>query len=148
LTGCGQNGVKGLVPASGTIEYDGKPMGGICIVLTPTISSPSVYIGTAVSNENGIFTIRTLEQYGILPGNYNVSFSKTTSITTSDSGNQDPNAMDYTPPVIITKQELPDQYLSSETSGITVTIPSTGDQNIRFQLKPGTITHFPPTPKI
>ena len=63
-----------------------------------------------------------------LPGDYRVEISK------SVMGDKKPGASDDEPITINLRNELPMQYASIASSGLKVTVPDTGTDQIKFEL--------------
>ncbi len=78
LTGCPKSDPEAdrLVPASGTVTLDGKPIGGVSVHFSPRSGTPgNGAFATTSSDGNYVLTNRG-NKPGILAGNYSVSFSK------------------------------------------------------------------------
>ncbi|MFO0942675.1 MAG: hypothetical protein U0930_18210 [Pirellulales bacterium] len=72
LIGCG-SGDPSIVPAGGVVNFQGKPIGKINVMLMPTSSSGKIAEGT--TDESGKFTLQTMEPGdGAMVGEYKVGF--------------------------------------------------------------------------
>lgn len=130
-SGCNSAGsnLPKTVPASGVVTLDGKPVDGAQVVLV-TPAGEGVTGATAVTDSSGHFELRAFpEKPGAIPGNYQVQVSKTIQVKvegakgTVDGG--DPVRFEY---------GVPAKYTGYKTSGLTVTIPDTGNRDINFAL--------------
>jgi hypothetical protein len=127
--GCGQgSAIKGLAPCAGTVMLDGVPLGEAAIDFAPVDASGNLIIGnrggTAISDSNGNFTIKTAsDSPGIAPGTYKIRVSKMVEEKSND-------AQKSSIPKSITGK-----YATTETSDLTVEIPAKGDRNIKLVLK-------------
>lgn len=72
LAGCG-SGDASIVPAGGVVNYQGKPIGKINVMLMPKNGSGKIAEGT--TDENGKFTLQTMQPGdGAMVGEYQVGF--------------------------------------------------------------------------
>ena len=73
LAGCGSNGPT-LVPAGGVVNYKGKPIGKINVMLMPSAGSNGM-IAEGTTDETGKFKLQTKEPGdGAMVGSYTVAF--------------------------------------------------------------------------
>ncbi len=97
LTGCEETmeaPVEKLVPGSGTIKVDGKPMGAIRIRLTPINETKSVGGSWAVTKDDGTFSLtHWTNEPGIAPGSYLITFSRYVKPDGTPLGERDSPAM-------------------------------------------------------
>jgi hypothetical protein len=70
LAGCGG---PSLVPVKGLVKVDGKPAKGVVLTFIRDGSGPEDFPATAVTEENGVFTLVTAEKSGAEIGKYKVS---------------------------------------------------------------------------
>ena len=101
--GCGSQG--DLVPVSGQILWDGKPLEGATVFFMPTGRGT---MGSALTDASGRFTVKTGLRKGIRPGEYVVVVQKT---------EQPPDPYEY--PRLIT----PPKYADTRTSPFRYTAP-------------------------
>ncbi len=129
--GCNSTGsnLPKTVPAAGVVTLDGKPVDGAQVVLVP--ASQGITGATAVTDASGRFTLRAYpEKDGAIPGEYKVQVSKTIQVKVAgakgsvDGG--DPVRFEY---------GVPGKYTDSQKSGLSVTIPDTGNRDINLVLK-------------
>jgi hypothetical protein len=125
--GCGSGGrhLPKTVPASGVVTLDGKPVDGAQVVLVPAAEGKTGAFGT--TNGSGHFSLRAYdEKDGAIPGDYKVQVSKTVEVKLPgklDGG--DAVRFDY---------GVPAKYTGAKTSGLSVTIPDTGNRDIQLPL--------------
>jgi len=74
LTGC-NSGPK-LVPVTGTVTLDGKPLDGANIAFSPHPGNEYPAQGTDVTGAEGNYKLSTNGRAGLPPGKYTVSISK------------------------------------------------------------------------
>ena len=132
LVGCpSSQGLKGLVPAVGTVTYQNAPAEGASLTFIPVDKTGDARTASAVTDATGKFSIKTLSYSGIYPGEYNVMIMKTED--NSENSKEDIDSGKATKPPV--KHLLPQKYASASTSGIKVTIPPKGDQAIVINLE-------------
>ena len=128
--GCNSAGsnLPKTVPASGIVTLDGKPVDGAQVVLVPANEGITGAFG--VTNSSGHFSLRAYdEKDGAIPGEYKVQVSKTIQVKIEgakgsvDGG--DPVRFEY---------GVPAKYTGAKTSGLTVTIPDSGNRDINLAL--------------
>ena len=131
VLGCNSAGDKRpkTVPAQGVVTLDGKPVDGAQVVLVPSASQGTTG-AEGVTNSSGRFSLRAyVEKDGAIPGEYKVQVSKTIQVNAAggkgslDGG--DPVRFEYA---------VPAKYTSFKNSGLTVTIPETGNRDINLAL--------------
>lgn len=76
--GCG--GGPTLVPASGTVTLDGKPLEGATLSFIPAPSNAVSTSGTDISGPSGNFRMTYNGRAGLSPGKYRVAVSKTEEV--------------------------------------------------------------------
>ena len=73
VAGCGQSAP--LVPVTGTVKLDGKPVDGALVTFRPASGGLNA-VGTGTTNAQGEFTLRHVERgAGIPAGEYKVTLS-------------------------------------------------------------------------
>ena len=135
-TGCGGDAkLSGLVPASGKLTLDDAPLAGAVISFQPQSEGRSA---TATTDAAGAFQVMTLSPNdGIFPGDYNITVTKSEIVgkTYTEAEIDDMIAKTGEGPKIETKQVVPVKYLSADTSGLSVSVPSEGNKSIALELK-------------
>ncbi|WP_406693731.1 carboxypeptidase-like regulatory domain-containing protein [Singulisphaera sp. Ch08] len=110
LIGCGQSGPK-LVPISGTVTNNGKPVEGASIVFTPDPSNPLAQPASDVSGPDGNYKAMTHNRSGVAPGKYRVSVIKvpTPPVPANSSFTDDPfmAQLSASPPDAVKKKNDP-----------------------------------------
>lgn len=135
LTGCNSRKIEGLVPAEGTVVFNGDPLAGATVSFTPKNFSAGDRIGTAMTNENGFFVLKTLGESGVLPNEYRVIVVKN-ELAPEKETTKKPQGK---PPInrfLIGKvaSVIPVRYSDPELSGIICAIEKNGDRNILISL--------------
>lgn len=110
--GCGGDGPK-LVPAGGVVNYKGKPIGKINVMLLPTEGAKGM-IAEGTTDVSGKFQLSTKEPGdGAMVGSYKVEFKYV------------PDEVPIMPGMEGAKKvvsPIPEKYGDASTSGITVTV--------------------------
>ena len=76
LVGCGESGPT-LVPVSGTVTLNGKPLEGAVISFQPVdVSTPGAMLAEDVTGPDGNYKALTKGRSGVMPGKYKVVVSK------------------------------------------------------------------------
>ncbi len=88
FAGCGDAGPK-LVPVSGTITLNGKPLEGAEIAFMPDASNKAGLAATDLSGPQGNFKVSTLNRSGAVPGKYKVKITKTPGAAKPDAAASD-----------------------------------------------------------
>jgi hypothetical protein len=125
--GCNHGVIGGLVPCAGSVTLDGLPLGGAMIGFTPINASGEVDVskrgGTAISNSNGHFTIKTAsDSPGIAKGTYKVNVNKMVEEQSTEGKSPIPKS-------------TTGKYAVVETSDLIVEIPAGGNTRIKLELK-------------
>jgi len=127
--GCGQ-GPK-LLPASGTVTYQGKPLEGALV----TFLGADNVLGSGTTDAAGKYTISTLGKAGAVPGKNEVAITKTSgggAATTGMKAQSTPpspeeiqkmqSGMKGAMQGNTTKQLLPAKYANPSASGFTADV--------------------------
>lgn len=137
LTGCEKTmeaPVEKLVPASGTIKVDGKPMGAIRIRLTPMNDTKSVGGAWAVTKDDGTFSLtHWTNEPGIAPGSYLITFSRFVKPDGTPLGERDSPAMVQAKETIAKNWSNPEPDQMA-TLARRVDIPEGGKTDIDFTI--------------
>lgn len=131
LVGCGSGAgnLPRTVPAAGVVTLDGKPVEGAQVVLVP--AGEAVTGAYGVTDARGRFSLRAFDQKeGAIPGDYLVQVSKTIEVRLKGP----PGSVDGGDPVRF-EHGVPARYTNAQTSGLKVTIPDAGKQDIQLELK-------------
>ncbi|MEX2287438.1 MAG: hypothetical protein WD648_10135 [Planctomycetaceae bacterium] len=137
LPGCGGTAkapVEELVPASGEIQLDGKPAGGVFIRLLPIGETTKTVGGAwAVTKDDGTFTVTHWSgKEGITPGSYQITFSKLVKPDGSPLGEND------SPMMVNAKETIAPRWSTPEADKLSVRrrvdIPKEGKDDIKFSI--------------
>ncbi|MCA9127016.1 MAG: carboxypeptidase regulatory-like domain-containing protein [Planctomycetales bacterium] len=141
LCGCGEtDNLPRTVKAEGIVLLDGSPIDGASIVFAETAGE---YYARGFSDDSGRFSLDAFEsKRGAVPGSYKVTVSKTVTVENSvnqkqlksmaedaehaATGGEDAN--------VSWVNDLPPKYANFTTSGIEVTIPEDGTEQIKIEL--------------
>ncbi|MDR3633259.1 MAG: carboxypeptidase-like regulatory domain-containing protein [Isosphaeraceae bacterium] len=86
LAGCGEGDETAsytLVPVSGTVRLDGKPLEGAQVSFTPDPGNKPSTPGSDLTGPDGNYKVMFRGRSGVAPGKYKVAINKTNSPTTS-----------------------------------------------------------------
>ena len=124
MVGCGSNGPD-LVPAGGVVNFNGKPIGKINVMLMPGAGG---MIAEGTTDASGKFTLQTQEPGdGAMIGNYTVAF------------NFVPEEVPVMPGFAGAKKvvsPIPEKYADASKSGLTATVVADKSKNnFIFDLK-------------
>ncbi|MDR1384027.1 MAG: carboxypeptidase-like regulatory domain-containing protein [Planctomycetaceae bacterium] len=122
----------GLVPAGGTITYNGSPLDGATIVFVPKESNKQG--AGALSGADGTFTLTTIsDNDGAFPVEYSVYVLKEEPLQISDEELMEYSRQGKTPPK--PKSLIPIKYTNPTKPMLNFTIPVAGDKNLLIKLK-------------
>jgi len=133
--GCKGGGLPGLVPCSGVVTLDDKPLEGATVMLIPRDSSGSLRNAIGVTDATGKFRMTTLQENdGVMPGTYTVTvtkFEKTGEVVTlSDKDPETGQNITFEP----SANRLPAAYEKMD-SPLEITVPKGGIKTAAFDLK-------------
>jgi hypothetical protein len=129
LAGCGESsGRPSLVPVSGTVSLDDKPLSGAVVTFIPAGSTPGGMV-TARTGQDGQYTLKSRNGSGAPPGEYRVVISKRKMPDGSDVPADDP-----TPPIQSPARETLPLYSDQNNPTLGATVPPDGG-TIHFPLK-------------
>lgn len=135
--GCGgEPGLKGLISATGTVTYQGKPVEGAQVVLSPETSGGRAAAGQ--TDAEGRFRLNSLKQNdGVMPGTYQVMISKRKVVgsMTADEAREWFRTNAGPPPGKPIKNSLPEKYGNVEESELTVEVTVGGENDFTFDLE-------------
>lgn len=132
------------VPVSGIVLLDGQPVDGAMVVFVPT-QSPG-YGAYAMTDGSGRFQLKSSDDVmGAVPGDYLVQVTK----LVVDTGKpqlvvqedvehaQAAGGGGASPEPGASKNVLPEKYSNPKTSGIQITVPAAGLDNVEIKLSKG-----------
>jgi hypothetical protein len=134
LMGCGSYSqtahMEKVVPVSGTVTYQGKPLESYRVVFMPEDGRRPA---TGVTDANGKFVLGTnAADDGAPPGKSKVSFAWV-SPNSGQPGQE--TIIDSPDKMPKPKVKLPDKYNDPEKSGIVQDVPARGASDLKFDLQ-------------
>jgi len=129
LVGCEGDSVGEVVPASGVVTFDGKPIAGVSITLVPQ-EGVKGRGGYGTTGEDGSFELQSApEVNGVPAGYYRVLFQK---FAMPDGSPIPPDTSAADAGLV---NQLPEVYSHPEHSTVYVTFPTPDGQPITIDLK-------------
>ena len=132
--GCSRAGLEGVVPVTGTVTYNGKPVEGAAVSFSPAGEGRSA---SALTTEDGKFSLTTLEaEDGAFPGSYKIGISKSevvNPISDAERQKQFHENMGRMP-LEEHRSLLPEKFRNPNTSGLTAEVEKSGENNFAFDL--------------
>jgi hypothetical protein len=113
---CGCGGGITLIPVSGEVQLDGKPLADCAVTFAPVAGGPTA---SGTTDAQGVFQLSTINRPGAVPGKHRVALTKQRYV--SDRGRQH-----Y---VFLT----PEKYANPQTSGFRKTV-SKQEHDFTFEL--------------
>ena len=143
LTGCGGGEVgegdhENVYPVQGIVLYNGSPVAGATVSLQST-GTGQTRGASGITNDAGEFELMTFTPGdGAIAGSHKVSVVKSV-VEGADPSYFDVNSPNYgkTPPPSAagkTKYLVPEKYSQFKTSGLTVNVKDSGDNEIKLEL--------------
>lgn len=142
VAGCGKSKVPGCVPGKGTVLYDGRPLAWAIVTFNPKTNVPGSRVATAQTDVNGTFSLNTLGEKGVLPGDYFVTVSKDIKKEGSQpvedwkkkhaEGGREPVPEEGLYNVV---SVIPKKYTTTRDSGIEINIPPKGVSDIQIEIQ-------------
>lgn len=144
LTGCGEADMgegthEDVYPVQGVVLYNGSPVAGATVSFQST-GSDQTRGASGVTNDAGEFELMTFTPGdGAVAGSHKVSVVKSV-IEGADNSYFDENSPNYgkTPPPSAagkTKYLIPEKYSRFDSSGLTVNVNESGDNEVTLDLK-------------
>lgn len=120
VCGCSRPSGPAVVPVSGTVTFDGKPLKGATLRFIPTGATPGGG-ANGFTKPDGTYELTGIRGgAGTSPGEYKVVISKRVN---PDGSAPDPNIPPIESPA---KEVLPPQYSDESRSTLTKTVPEKG----------------------
>ena len=142
IIGCGTSKVPGRVPGQGNVLYDGKPLAWAIVTFTPKTNTPGTRVATAQTDVNGLFSLNTLGEKGILPGDYMITTSKDIKDEGPQSvenwkksqaeGGREPVPEEGVYNVV---SVIPKKFTLTQSSEMEVNIPPKGKKDIKIEIQ-------------
>jgi hypothetical protein len=131
MTGCGSSKLDGLVPASGTVTFNGSPVEQATIIFSPKSGETQARAASATTDSHGKFSMMTLYPGdGVFPGNYAVTIEKVETTGEVRYIEEKKEAVDDRQIIDL----LPVKYNNTNTSDLSVSILARGDKAIELNL--------------
>ena len=138
VVGCGSGGPT-LVPATGTVYYQDKPLEGAAVTFVPDLGVQSA---GGTTDAEGKFTLKTGNEDGAAAGSYKVVVVKVEGGGAGEAVT-DPKAMSLkgadsvqaNEAAVDVKSLIPESYNSPATSGFTATVEEGKPNDFEFRLK-------------
>ncbi|MEW4568211.1 carboxypeptidase-like regulatory domain-containing protein [Tautonia sp. JC769] len=114
--------------------FDGKPLADAELTFVPEQSNVDVTPGTGITDADGEYRARYLGKFGLSPGTYKVTLSKST--VAPDMGNIPPEMLDDPEQLRLsgaTTQTLPDTYADLSKTAFTIEVAE-GNGPYDFEL--------------
>lgn len=125
IVGCGGPAGPELTPISGTVTFEGKPVGPGTVAFVPLDGNGNPASGTI--DTSGRFKMSVYNPGdGVLPGSYKVSVT-----VVKEPAHGDDKGNLY-PPTFLS----PERYMNPDSSGFNVTVEKRKPQDLKFDLKP------------
>lgn len=120
-----------VVPASGTVTYQGKTVEGAEVTFN---NSKAKLTGTAKTGADGKFKLSTFDiGDGVAPGRHAVGIRRVDVIDKTPPGVDVSAGGQAIPPEI--RWLIPQKYADPATSGLTAEVSESGPNEFRFDLK-------------
>lgn len=128
--------LEGLVPCRGTVVFQGEPLGGAMVTFSPKENKPGVRVAVATTDDKGGFTLMTLGQKGIYPGEYRVSVVKNSAVETPTNRERIEQIQQGGQPARPQKKEsvIPVKYNDEQKSGLEFLIGEQGSKELKIEI--------------
>lgn len=113
FAGCGGPAYHSV---TGTVRLDGLPVADAAVLLEPVAGGPAAH---GVTDARGRFDLQSANRYGVAAGQYRVAVTKQLVAGVRDDETQEPGGAKV-------KWIVPERYSRTDTSGLTVSVPSPG----------------------
>lgn len=142
--GCGSSGgdtktYSGkLVPISGTVTLDGKPIAEVNVSFTMTDKAPEGFRGAnGLTDSSGKFQLMTGTTLGVPPGRYRVSMERWATPDGSPFKEDPANGIDAVQAQMsgMLKQLIPEKYNDPKQAQFTVTVTENHKDPVTLDLK-------------
>lgn len=133
ISGCSEKGVH-LVPVTGLVTLDGKPVADAGVVFTP-VSIEQGPSASGSTDSEGKFVLMTNNRDGAVLGDHRVSISKADPFgeVVSPEAFENADLIRKRGLAIKTKHFLPERYANVETSELLVTVKEEPNE-LNFEL--------------
>lgn len=142
LAGCGEKGPD-LIPVSGTVTLDSKPVEGATVVFNPQGSSLAA---EGKTDAQGKFTLKTQGKPGAVVGEHLVTVARLTGGEKKDAAMSEDEAKKATMQMMDpekmkkmqeegVKSDLPEKYTDPKKSGLTAKVEAGKPNTFTFDMK-------------
>jgi len=136
VAGCGSAPQETLVPVTGTLLVNGKPLDAVVVSFIPEIAKNSRG-GSGITDTTGAFTVVDLTQNlpGLAPGKYVIAYSRMR--LPDGSAPPEPVAGEAVDPGIIRVETLPAHLQSPDPreASNSVDVPTEGMSSLQLSIK-------------
>jgi hypothetical protein len=126
-----------LVPASGTVTLDGKPLSDASVSFVFQATAPQGFSGSgAQTDANGKFQVETDAKMGTISGNFKVLVSKLTMPDGSPVKNDPAAGIDIVQLQMQgqLKENVPEKYLVVDTTDLSAEVTKGGKNEFELKL--------------
>jgi len=137
VAGCNRGPqLEGLAPCRGTVVFQGEPLAEASVVFSPKENKPGAKVAVATTNDKGAFTLLTLGQRGIYPGEYRVSIVKYTTVEAPTNRERAEQMQQGGRPVRPQRGEsvIPVRYNDEQQSGLEFSIGEKGNKDLKIEI--------------
>lgn len=147
LLGCSGSDRPALAKASGKVTLNGEPVSGATVMFLPAKGGRAA---SGVTDANGVYRMSGYDdpELGVAVGEHRVSVSKiggegAFALAPAAPASEDPNANLVSPIAFQAEDPLnppkieylvPQKYGNPESSGLTVTVPAEGSDQLNLEL--------------
>mgnify|MGYP000914054542 CR=1 FL=1 len=126
LGGCGES-LPGLATVAGKVTVDGQPVDGATMTFMPDASNRDLTQGSATTDNQGAYRVKSGERDGLAPGKYKVVIFKRVSESKGSTG---PGLSD----IVQGKDVLPKSYGDASKTDLTIEVPPSGTTTANLTL--------------
>ncbi|MDR1964851.1 MAG: carboxypeptidase-like regulatory domain-containing protein [Planctomycetaceae bacterium] len=132
--GCRNDRLEGLAPVEGTVRYQGTALEGAIVSFEP--ASGTGMAASCYTDAQGRFRLTTRHPGdGIFPGDYCISIDKVTVLFMPTEEEAEKYLQETGKELLPkTRIDVPEKYRTAETSGLKLTVPQSGIQNLSIDL--------------
>lgn len=131
ITGCG----AGLVPVSGTVTLDDKPLANATVMFAH--EDPAGRDAHGITNDQGVFTLSTQRPGdGALPGSYKITVHHSDSSQAPPSGATPADVQKAKPKVAKPSVVLPAIYTQADKTVLKHRVPDDGAVSLKLRSSP------------
>jgi len=142
--------LEGLVPCRGAVMFQDEPLAGAIVTFSPKDNKPGVRAAVATTDDKGVFSLMTLGQKGIFPGEYRVSIVKNTAVETPTNRERAEQMQQGRRPLRPQKIEsvIPAKFNDEKKSGLEFLIGEQGARELKIEIESLDTKIFPGAGKV